>query len=344
LASSEIVPKVTFRDPTQAYNYVAYGLSLSSNLPIAALLPTASIALPEVQIKLGDLPLWHSSESTLRYASSYVSETGEPDLRIWDVDNGEFFRVLYRDGVEFWLDRGFRTLWAYWPASSSLENALSYLVGPILGLLLRLRGIVCLHASAVSINNRAVVFVGSEGMGKSTTAAAFARRGYPVLSDDIVALVERGNEFQMLPGYPRVNLWPDSVELLYGSPDALPQISPNWEKRCLSLREDGETRFEEHAQPIGGIYVLGNSTGNSTKSVEVISRKTALMTLIGNTYATNFIDSKQRAEEFQVLSRLVANVPVRKINRGKVIGVEEFCATIHRNFTSIDSPSNRLEQ
>jgi hypothetical protein len=338
---------VTFRDPTQAYHYVAYGLCLSSNLPIAALLPTSSIALPDVQIKLGDLPLWHSSESrrTLRYASSYVSETGEPDLRIWDVDNGEFFRVLYSDGVEFWLDRAFGTLWAQWPASSSLENTLSHLVGPILGLLLRLRGIVCLHASAVSINNRAVVFVGSEGMGKSTTAAAFARRGYPVLSDDIVALVERGNEFQMLPGYPRVNLWPDSVKLLYGSPDALPQILPNWDKRCLSLGKDGETRFEEHAQPIGGIYVLGNSTGNSTKSVEVISRKTALMMLIGNTYATNFIDSKQRAEEFQVLSQLVASVPIRKINRGKeVIGVEEFCATIHRNFTSIDSPSNRLEQ
>jgi hypothetical protein len=337
---------VTFRASTQAYKYVAYGLCLSSNLPIAALLPTLSIDLPDVQIKLGYLPIWYSSESrpTLRYASSYVSKTGEPDLQIWDVDNGEFFRVLYGDGVEFWLDRGFRTLWAHWPANSSLENTLSYLVGPILGLLLRLRGIVCLHASAVTINNRAVVFVGSEGMGKSTTAAALARRGYPVLSDDIVALVECGHEFRMLPGYPRINLWPDSVKLLYGSTDALPQIIPNWDKRCLRLGEDGKTRFEERAQPIGGIYVLGNSTENPTEIIEVISRKTALIMLIGNTYATNFLDGKQRAEEFQVLSRLAASVPVRKINRGReVAGVEEFCATIQRNFASIDSPSNLLK-
>jgi hypothetical protein len=338
---------VTFRDHIQSYKYVAYGLFLSSNLPIEGLLPISSIALPDVQIRLGALPIWNSSESrgTLRYVSSYPRETGQPDLQIWDIDDGEFFRVLYSDGVEFWLDRGFRTLWARWPANSSLENTLSYLVGPILGLLLRLRGIICLHASAVSISNRAVVFVGPEGAGKSTTAAAFARRGYAVLSDDIVALVEFGNEFRMVPAYPRVNLWPDSVKLLYGSPEALPPIMPDWDKRCLKLGEDGETRFEERALPIGGIYVLGDSTPGPTDCVETISRITALMLLIGNTYATNFLDGKQRAEEFKVLSRVVATVPVRKVNRGsETAEVEEFRATIERDFASVEARGNSLDQ
>src|ERR1700730_12146581 len=58
----------------------------------------------------------------------------------------------------------------HWPGNSSLENALSYLFGPIIGLLLLLRGAVCLHASAVSIGDRAIVFVGSEGAGESTSA------------------------------------------------------------------------------------------------------------------------------------------------------------------------------
>ena len=337
---------MTFRDHTQSYYYVAYGLSLSSNLPIATLFPIPSLALPDVQIKLGALPMYSSeSRSSLRYVSSNPGETGKPDLQIWDIDNGEFFRVLYSDGVEFCLDRGFRTLWARWPASSSLENTLSYLVGPILGLLLRLRGIVCLHASAVSINNRAVVFAGPEGTGKSTTAAAFARRGYAVLSDDIVALVEVGNEFRMVPAYPRINLWPDSVKLLYGSPEALPPIMPFWDKRCLNLGGDGETRFEERTLPIGGIYVLGDSTPGPTDCVETISRITALMLLVGNTYATNFLDAKQRAEEFEVLSRVVATVPVRKINRrGETAEVEGFCAAIQRDFASVESRSNSLDQ
>jgi hypothetical protein len=197
----------------------------------------------------------------------------------------------------------------------------------------------------VSIKDRAVVFVGLEGAGKSTTAAAFARQGYPVLSDDIVALVECGHEFQTLPAYPRVNLWPDSVKLLYGSPDALPQIMPDWDKRCLKLGEAEGTKFEERPLPLGAIYVLGDSASGSEEGIEIISQKTALMMLVGNTYATNFLDAKQRAEEFEALSRVVAAVPVRKINRGREgPGVEDLCAAIQRNFASIDSPSNRLER
>jgi len=292
-----------------------------------------------VELKLGTLPpgvsLYDSRK--LRYESAFVTQAGEPALQIWDVQDGRFLLVRYSDEVEFWLDRGFRTLWAHWPGNSSLENALSYLLGPIMGLLLRLRGAVCLHASAVSIGDRAIVFVGSEGAGKSTTAAAFAQQGFPVLSDDIVALAEHEQQFHVLPAYRRINLWPDSVKLLYGSPEALPQITPGWDKRCLKLGEEGETRFEERALRIGAIYVLGESASSAAETVESISQKTAMMTLVTNTYATNFLDSKQRAEEFAVLSRLVTAVLVRKINvkRG-ALRVDELCKVIKRDFSSLN--------
>jgi hypothetical protein len=292
----------------------------------------------DVEIKIGALPHGISVHDSrkLRYASTLLTQAGEPALQIWDVQDGEFLSVRYSDGVEFWLDRGLRKLWAQWPANSSLENALSYLVGPIMGLLLRLRGVVCLHASAVSIRDRSIVFVGSEGAGKSTTAAAFAREGFAVLSDDIVALVEREQQFCVLPAYTRINLWPESVKLLYGSPDALPQILPDWGKRFLKLGEDGETLFEERALPIGAIYVLGDSTESSAENIESVSQKTAMMTLVTNTYATNFLDVKQRAEEFAVLGRLVSAVPVRKVNAKRgIMRVDELCDVIQRDFSSL---------
>jgi hypothetical protein len=298
----------------------------------------------DVEIKLGTLPrdLSNQDNRKLRYASPFLTHSGEPALQIWDVQNGEYLLVRYSDGVEFWLDGGFRRLWAQWPSSSSLENTLSYLVGPIMGLLLRVRGAVCLHASAVNIADRAIIFLGSEGAGKSTTAAAFARQGFPALCDDIVALIEREQQFHVLPAYRRINLWPDSVKLLYGSPEALPQITPDWEKRCLELGEHGETRFEERALPIGAIYVLGNSTPNSGKSVEAISQKTAMMTLVTNTYATNFLDAKQRAEEFAVLSRLVDAVPVRQINAPReAVGPQELCTVIRQDFAGISGKFSR---
>jgi hypothetical protein len=272
----------------------------------------------------------------LRYTSAYVGECGEPGLRIWDVDDGSFLRITYVDGTEFWLDRELATVWAHWPKNCSLADTLTYLLGPVLGLVLRLRGIVCLHASAVSIDDRSAVFVGAEGSGKSTTAAAFAGKGFAVLSDDIVALVDRGDEFQVLPAYPRVNLWSDSVKLLYGSPDALPPVSAGWDKRCLALGEAGGPRFEQRPLRLGAIYIFGDISAHATENVEAISQKNALMMLVGNTYAANFLDVKQRAEEFAVLSRLVANVPVRRINsRRNVTGVNELCELIRKDFVGV---------
>lgn len=334
---------MTFRNPKPVHNYIAYGLALISNRPISALTVSSSLGRsPDVEINLGSLPNRNSgnNERKIRYESSCLNHTGQPDLQIWDVDNGKFLRMVYADGVEFWLDQDCSTLWANWPASSSIEDTISYLVGPVLGLVLRLRGFVCLHASSVSINGRAIVFVGPEGAGKSTTAAVFAREGFPLVSDDIVALVETGRAFQVFPAYPRVNLWSDSVKLLYGSADALPRILPEWDKRCLKVGEAEGTKFEERPLPLGAIYILGNDTAEAEPHVETISQKTALLLLVANTYATNFLDAKQRAEEFAVLSRVVSGVPLRKINRRRgQISPEELCAVIRQDLADIDSPS-----
>ena len=160
-------------------------------------------------------------------------------MRIWKIAGGAYLYITYWDGMKFWLNPEGSAVWAKWPETSSLEDAATFLLGPVLGFLLRLRGITCLHASAVVLDGRAVAFVGDAGAGKSTTAAAFARRGHPVLSDDVVALVEREGAFHVLPAYGYLSLWADSVTMLYGPEKKLPSFSSNWDKRMLSFAEDG---------------------------------------------------------------------------------------------------------
>lgn len=299
---------------------------------------------PDIEIKFASLPVDRSAfrVGRLRYTSSFLTRSGDPALQVWELDNPEGWLMRYReDGVEFCLDRELKTVWAVWPKGCSFEITLGYLVGPIFGLLLRLRGAVCLHASAVSIEDRAIVFVGSEGAGKSTTAAAFAQQGFSVLSDDIVALIEREQQFHVVPACTRLNLWPESVKLLYGSPEALPQILSDCEKRYLKLGEGGKTRFEQRALPIGVIYVLENSPPNSAKSVGPISQQAAIMALVTNSYATNFLDAQQRAAEFSVLSRLVAAAPVRQINvRRGAIGPQELCTVIQQDLAILSQASS----
>lgn len=314
------------------FTYSVFGLLLRSNLPIPELSPIRPEHDPSSFEPSNDLAIAiHLNESPqigaaiqlgpeeLSYASSYKDEAGNPALRIWRVAGSRYLRLAYFDGTQFWLDREGREVWATWPGNLGIEDTATYLLGPVLGLLLRLRGVTCLHASAVAFGERAVAFVGSEGAGKSTTAAALARRGHAILSDDVVALAERNGSFFVHPAYPYLCLWPESVESLYGSAEALPRFSANYEKRCLSLRKQ-ELRFEERALPLAAIYILGDRRGDPAPVVEELTPPRAFFSLVANTFATNTLDSNMRAKEFEILARLAPRVPIRALCAHQDVG------------------------
>jgi len=271
---------------------------------------TVAIHLGTSPYSTGAIP---PSSEALSYDSPYKDAAGNPALRIWKAEGSRYLRLAYFDGTQFWLDREGREVWATWPGNLTTEDTATYLLGPVLGILLRLRGVTCLHASAVAFGDKAVAFVGSEGAGKSTTAAALARRGHAILSDDVVALAERDGSFFIHPAYPYLCLWPESVESLYGSPDALPQFSANYEKRCLSLGKQ-ELRFAERALPLAAIYILGERRGDPAPLIEELSPQRAFLAVVANTFATNTLDSGMRAKEFETLARLAPSIPIRALH------------------------------
>jgi hypothetical protein len=334
------------------FAYSAFGLLIHSNVPFPGVPPADSSAAfdpdssREVRfhLKITPYPDAVSSprEKELAYVSSYTDETGAPMLRIWKAADESFLRLDYCDGTQLWIDRSRRNVFAAWPENLTLQNTLTYLLGPVFGLLLRLRGVTCLHASAVAFGDSSVVFVGSEGAGKSTTAAAFAKRGYAVLSDDIVALcdgcsltyfspvgTERGpHPFLVLPAYPHLCLWPDAAKFLYGSEEQFPRVAPEWEKRKLSLGASG-TRFETRALPLAAIYLFADRAADRAPRVEAYPRKAALLTLVANTYANNLLDVAMRADEFAVLDRLVASIPVRLLTPHRDAAlIEQLCNVV----------------
>jgi hypothetical protein len=158
-----------------------------------------------------------------------------------------------------------------------------------------------------------VAIVGSEGAGKSTTAATLALRGHAILSDDVVTLTELNGSFYVHPACPYLCLWPESVESIYGSADALPRFSANYDKRCLSLRKQ-ELRFEERALPLAAIYILGQRRGDPAPLVQELAPQEAFFLLVSNTFATRILDTGMRAKEFETLGRLVPSMTIRQLH------------------------------
>jgi hypothetical protein len=322
------------------FAYRLFGMQVESNVSIEGLRAVEySTAKTELALKFHSQPPSQAlaGPKRLRYASVDTNSFGAPVVRLWDLGAGEVLYVDYSDGTEFWLDRELTTVWVQWRKTSSLESTLTYLLGPVFGLLLRLKGVVCLHASSVVIADQAVVIAGPEGAGKSTTAAGFAKQGFAVLSDDIAAIKnDHGDSYEAIPAYPRLNLWPASVKLLYGGEDALPAIVEDWDKKFLALGTQQSARFEECSMPLRSIYVLDQAFEASGILAVPLSQKDALIALVANTYAANLLDTQQRAQEFAFLGKLVERVPVHGLNprRGEW-NVAQLCEAIRADLQRI---------
>jgi hypothetical protein len=174
----------------------------------------------------------------------------------------------------------------------------------VLGFVMRLRGTIPVHASAVMIGGKAVAFADDAWSGKSTTAAAFASLGHPVLSDDLLPIVDVNGAILPYPSHPRITMWPDSARGLFGGGEELPQLTPTYDKRYVDLQHGD--RFQPAPVPLEVIYVLSaRATDGEAMRIETIPPYNALMSLVGNTYGNYLLDGAMRALEFDLSSRVV---------------------------------------
>jgi len=314
------------------YGCSIYGLDVLANRPIPTV-PHSTITTADVRVSFGALPQWFAllepHEIETIYITDYGDDCGKPALIFSRLRGGKFYRFSYADETEFVVDQTGREIWTTWPAPLTLEDNATYLLGPVMGFVLLLRGLVCLHASSVVIDGQAIALIGPAGAGKSTTAAAFVTRGFSILAEDVVTLDDRGDSFFVRPAYPCIRLWPASAASLFGSRSALPPLTPNWDKRYLDLRQHSG-RFETESRPLAAIFLLSERRDDPRAPlVEAMERAEALLSLIANTYATKLMDKQMRAREFELLSSLLTKVPVMRVTpHANPDRISELCDSI----------------
>lgn len=290
----------------------AFGLRIWSNQTIPYL-PEVDDANPaDLSIYVGEEP------SVIGQLDPIYPPPGRPELHdtcrfVYRIrDTGMLF-IRYEDDTKFYIDSENRNIWTTWVAPYTIEDMATYLLGPVLGFILRRMGLVALHASSFVVGDRAVALVGSARAGKSTTVAALALRGYSILADDVSAIEPTGDDrFLVRSSYPQVRLWPESSRMLYGSASALPPITPNWDKRDFHLSET--TQFQETPVVLGAVYFLeGRVDETNAPRVESIQGAELLIKLVENTYGNVLLDDSMRAAEFATLGRLIHTVPMKRI-------------------------------
>ena len=295
---------------------VVYGLTLDVEPPIPGLRSTSDNSAVDVLLRLE--PRRGVRVAPPRgdrwYESDWLDEsTGAPGLTIYRSPYDGAFTICYSDGLAFEVDSHGRTVAGSVPDALTLTDVANRITGPVLGFLLRLRGVVALHASVVEIDGGAVAFVGDARAGKSTMAAVFAREGYRVVTEDVAALSDAEGSFAVCAGCTDVALRPDAVAQLFGSADALPRISTAWDKRRLDVSDVAVSA----TTPLRAVYILTNRpVVPDAPCVRPIAAADAIVELLANVYGNRLLHAELRARELDVLHRLVARIPVREAATG----------------------------
>lgn len=322
-----------------SFHYHIYGLSISSSRPISL---------------LDEKPA--SSDSTAVIWTTQAAGTPEPTQH-WqpalsnDSRPGKrvaFFRAETPEGtyskIRFITETGMlqaviapdkATVWMIHDAQEPESNLDSYFIGTVLGCLLRLKGIVCLHASAVNIGDQAVIFLGRKKSGKSTTAAAFAKLGYKVLSDDISPISIKNDRFYIQPGYPKVRLRPKSLAVIH--PDSVKDMEfVSVYSHRDSRYSDIESSFWDTPLPLGAIYVMGETVEvDGIPFIQEIAAERVIH-LHANTFGSFVVSPEERKQEFELLSRLATAVPVRLLHFGRNVQLVNLqCEAVINDFARI---------
>ena len=166
------------------------------------------------------------------------------------------------------------------------QEVLLFLMGSAMGALLHQRKILPLHGSAIEVNGESIIFLGPSGIGKSTIAACFLKHGYGFLADDVCAVTVNDGRGYVIPGFPKLKLWADSLQQIKIKTKNLQSVrgDRNIEKYFLPVDS-----INDSPVPVRMIFILERT---NTQKIDVLPIKgmQKIDAVMANTYRLPFLE------------------------------------------------------
>ena len=197
-----------------------------------------------------------------------------------------------------------------------------YLLNEALGIALFQRGLFLLHASAVEVNGEGIVFMGTPGAGKSTTAAACAKQGYRILADDMVVIKTDHPEGPVLfPALTDVKVWNTSVNGLFLDQKNLKPLIAGSRKKVLK-QPKLEYEFKK-AIPLS--HIISINPGNEHINLQAMDPVEAFLALTQYfPLPPQLLKGKQLQRHFSQASTIIKDAKIWQLNR-----TDNFADLIH---------------
>lgn len=277
--------------------YRAFTFNIASEIPLPELVVIEGQVDADVIIEIGDL-------------SAAWQEFGIPG-KFTVKDHLVIFQI--KNTATIVVQQGERVIVS--PLKEFDEDRVRlYLLGTCMSILLMQRRILPLHGSAIAMDGKAYAFVGESGAGKSTLASVFLKKGYQLLSDDVIAvsLSEDGVPF-VAPSYPQQKLWQDSLNQLGMEKDGFKQL----QEREMKFSVPVSSQFLGQTLPLAGVFEL-EVTENSELTIYPITKLKSLDTLYRHTFR-QFLIPRMGLQDwhFSSLAKVSHQINIFQLKRPK---------------------------
>ena len=177
------------------------------------------------------------------------SDTVYGSVRVHSFVSDAMARLAFDDTGTFDVLPSGRVIRWYRGPDANVAAVRADLLGRVFAMAVHHEGASVLHASAVSIDDAVVAFLGPKHAGKSTLAMAMVRRGARLLTDDSLVVRLQPDAALACPGVQRVRLWPDAARAV--GVDASPSggAKPTIDDLGAQSREDA-------VKPLAACYML----------------------------------------------------------------------------------------
>ncbi len=276
--------------------YRVSGLSVASEIDLPGLIAGAPERAPQVTIRRGPVPD-HLPEATAAGPT-------------WEIA-GKQFLMRIPDIARFLLVAGSEIVVAPEKGGAAADIPI-FILGTVFGILLHQREQIVLHASAVRVNGKAVLFCGSSGAGKSTLAAALAQRGYPLVTDDLCTLTADGSAAPLVhPDGRQLKLWAQAIERLDLAQQRGERVRQSLEKFYV---EPSQVFTEPLA--LGAVYALREARPPHAPGIERPNVVDAALLLRRNAYRPLLVRRlDQKANYFHAATTIANNAGIFYLTR-----------------------------
>jgi hypothetical protein len=269
-----------------------------------------------------------SSEIVLPGLNAAAPDRGTPDVTIrgrsipavfanatasgptWQIAGQQF--LLRVPGVaRFLLTAGDEIAFEAEPGADAGDVPI-FILGTAFGILLHQREQIVLHASAVRVNDKAILFCGPSGAGKSTLAAALSRRGYRLITDDFCAITVTATGTPMVhPDGRQLKLWAQAIEKLDLEESRGQRVRKRLEKFYV---DPGAAHVE--ALPLGAVYALHEALPPRVAGIERPNVADAALLLRFNAYRPRLVAPlNQKVLYFHAAATIANNAGIFHLTR-----------------------------